>query len=217
MSDLVDIENLRREVLAFTSPPPPFLIQQLSIAAAALRTSQNKLEYRDTLLRIAALYPIFSRQLKQEESLCITMIDLPTEVLHHIAFGVGVLGAEDVGSLARTCRRMTNVLIKDVYAANVHKAMRGALVCATEKEWRQVRYAVNRGWVGDEDEAAEAFLILIDLDGEENTHERQKAVRAFESLVKRSRPHRLSTPSGIDESGERTYPYFPTLRSLFSI
>ena len=38
MSDLVDIENLRREVLAFTSPPPPFLIQQLSIAAAVRKT-----------------------------------------------------------------------------------------------------------------------------------------------------------------------------------
>ncbi|KNC54763.1 uncharacterized protein AMSG_01614 [Thecamonas trahens ATCC 50062] len=70
------------------------------------------------------------------------MLDvLPAELLHAIAYGVGVLGATDVLAMAMTCKALHGVLLGDRYSRAHAHALSGYNACVAHKLWDGARLA----------------------------------------------------------------------------
>ncbi|KNC50945.1 uncharacterized protein AMSG_07195 [Thecamonas trahens ATCC 50062] len=69
--------------------------------------------------------------------------DMAAEVVHRVAFGVGVLAAADVVAMARTCRRLHAMLLGSSYSASRAHALVGFERCAEAGMWQGARLALE--------------------------------------------------------------------------
>ena len=93
------------------------------------------------------------------------LVGLAPELIHKVALE-GWLGVEDVRMLGLVCRRMADVLVWDEYGRDLHMALRGVDKNVREKRWRSARYAVSRGWYGEDDGGEESVWRKVAVVGD---------------------------------------------------
>ena len=110
------------------------------------------------------------------------LVGLAPELVHKVALS-GYLTYEEVCALSRTCRRMADVLVWDVYGRDLGYALKGVVGNVERGRWKAARYALRRGWYEGAGDGVWKDVAEVVVGKEKNVVESDDGLRGWEDVV----------------------------------